>query len=97
MRILNPSKTNTLIRSDVEFTLSECKGLSSGEVFTRMNALAKINNLKGVRGECCHVTACQAVNSAHHRNSANQKWYCVSCARNIENVAQRRGDSFFQF
>jgi hypothetical protein len=51
--------------------------------------------LKGVQGENCNVTHCQAPKSAFHFNSVTKAWYCRSCAARIESAAKCDGMSFY--
>lgn len=50
---------------------------------------------KGLKGQNCNVTHCQAPNSAHHYNRVTQAWYCIDCAMRIEESARRDGMSFY--
>lgn len=52
-------------------------------------------SLKGVKGEACNVTHCQAPKSAHHYNRITQAWYCLDCATRIERAAKSDGMSFY--
>ena len=50
---------------------------------------------KGVQGENCNVTACQAPKSAFHYNHVMRKWYCRECATKIQHAAKMAGMSFY--
>jgi hypothetical protein len=41
---------------------------------------------KGVRGGACNVTACQLPDSADWYNHSTQRWYCVTCATELNRV-----------
>lgn len=50
---------------------------------------------KGLKGQNCNVTHCQAPNSAHHYNRVTHAWYCIDCAMRIEKSARLDGMSFY--
>ena len=50
---------------------------------------------KGKQGENCNVTHCQKPKSAHHYNKVMHAWYCIQCATDIEEYANKDGLSFF--
>lgn len=50
---------------------------------------------KGLKGQNCNVTHCQAPNSANHYNKVMRAWYCIDCATRIERSAQQDGLSFY--
>lgn len=51
---------------------------------------------KGLKGENCNRTACQAPNSAHYYNNQTRKYYCFECACTIEAYAQIEEMSFYE-
>lgn len=57
--------------------------------------MADITPGKGLQGENCNRTACQAPKSANHYNKETRKWYCFKCACTIEAYAQIDNLSFY--
>jgi hypothetical protein len=41
---------------------------------------------KGLEGGACNVTACQLPNSATWYNHSTQRWYCRTCAVELNRV-----------